>query len=252
MIHTVSMLLFWAVTVPLVGLLTIPWALITGNANPIYSFGCVLLRGGMRAAGIRVRRTGLERLDPAKAYIFMSNHVSNLDPPVLLPALPGRASVLTKREVFRIPILGYAMKKVRMVPIDRANRESALASLHAAGDALRSGLHLMIFPEGTRSPDGRLQSLKKGPFHVAQQTGVPIVPVTLLGTYEAWPKGQFAIRPREVMVVFHDPIDPAQYPKREELMAAVSRSIESALPEGRRATEKTLTTETQRHRENQN
>ncbi len=237
MIHTIIMLLFWAVTVPPVGLLTIPWALISGNPNPIYNIGCVLLRWGMIVAGIRVRTEGLERLDPAKTYIFMSNHVSNLDPPVLLPAIPGRASVLTKKEVFRIPILGYAMKKVGMVPIDRANREAAFASLNAAGAALRAGLHLMIFPEGTRSADGRLQGLKKGPFHVAQATGVPVVPVTILGTYEAWPKGQFAIHPREATVVFHEPIAPARYPKREALIDAVAQSIESALPPERRAAE---------------
>jgi 1-acyl-sn-glycerol-3-phosphate acyltransferase len=235
-IHTLIMLLFWAVTVPLAGLLAIPWTLISGNPNFLYRFGCALLRGGMRAAGIRVRTEGRERLDPTKPYIFMSNHVSNLDPPVLLPALPGRASVLTKKALFRIPILGYAMKQVGMVPIDRANRESAFASLHAAAEALRSGLHLMVFAEGTRSPDGCLQPLKKGPFHVAQESGVPVVPVTILGTYEAQPKGRFAIHPREATVVFHQPIDPAQYRERAALMAAVSESIESALPKERRAT----------------
>ncbi len=233
MIHTVLMLLFWTVTVPLAGLITIPWALVSGDADPIYRLGCVLLRGGMRVAGMRVRTEGLERLDPAKTYIFMSNHVSNLDPPILLPAIPGRASTLAKRQVFQIPILGYAMKQVRMVPIDRSNRESAFASLRAAGDVLRSGLHLMIFPEGTRSPDGHLLPLKKGPFHVAQETGTPVVPVTLVGTYEAQPKGRFAIHPGEATVLFHDPIDPAGY-DRDTLMAAVRHRIESALPPERR------------------
>ena len=230
MIRATLMLLFWAVTVPLAGLIALPWTLVSGDANFLYNFGVVLLRGGMRAAGMRVRTVGLERLDPAKTYIFMSNHASNLDPPILLPAIPGRASTLAKKQVFQIPILGYAMKKVGMVPIERRNREAAFASLRAAHDVLRSGLHLMLFAEGTRSLDGRLLPLKKGPFHIALETGMPVVPVTLLGTYEAQPKGRFAIHPGEATVVFHDPIDPTAY-TRDTLLAAVRASIESGLPQ---------------------
>lgn len=225
MIRTLLLLLFWMITVPMGALVAFPWTLITGNPNFLYRVGIALLRGGMRVAGIRVRTIGLDDLDPAATYIFMSNHVSNLDPPVLMPVIPGRTSVLVKKELFRIPILGYAMKKVSLVPIDRANREAAFASLRTAGDVLRSGFHLMVFPEGTRSPDGRLLPLKKGPFHVAIETGVPIVPVTMLGTYEAMPKGRFSIRPGEMTVVFHAPIDPAEFPDRDALINAVQNQL---------------------------
>ncbi len=234
MIRSLLVLLFWAITIPLGALVAFPWTLLTGRPGFLYNVGIALLRGGMRVAGMRVRVVGREKLDPAQTYIFMANHVSNLDPPLLMPVIPGRTSVLVKKELFRVPILGRAMLMVSLLPVDRSDRESALASLRAAGDVLRSGIHLTTFPEGTRSLDGRLRPLKKGPFYVATETGVPIVPVTMLGTYEAMPKGRLAIRPGEVTVVFHEPIDPKTFPDRDALIPAVRASIESALPQERR------------------
>jgi 1-acyl-sn-glycerol-3-phosphate acyltransferase len=122
------------------------------------------------------------------------------------------------------------MKMAGLVPVDRRNRESAIESVNAATQVLRQGLHMVIFPEGTRSADGRLLPFKKGPFHLAIDSGVPIVPVTILGTFESWPKNRFALRPGTVTVVFHPPLDPAQYPDRESLMATVRASIASSLP----------------------
>ncbi len=230
MIRSVLVLLFWMIAVPLGALVAFPWTFISGRPEFLYNVGIALLRSGMRVAGIRVRVVGRDKLEPGKTYIFMSNHVSNLDPPVLMPVIPGRTSVLVKKELFRVPILGRAMRMVSLVPVDRRDREAAFASLRAAGDVLRTGIHLTTFPEGTRSPDGRLMPLKKGPFHVATETGVPIVPVTILGTYEAMPKGRLAISTREVTVVFHAPIDPKVLTEREALVRAVRESIESALP----------------------
>ncbi len=237
MIRSLLVLLFWVVTVPLGALVAFPWTFITGRPEFLFNVGIALLRGGMRVAGMRVHVVGLQKLEVGRTYIFMSNHVSNLDPPLLMPAIPGRTSVLVKKELFRIPILGRAMLMVSLVPVDRSDREAAFASLRSAGDVLRSGIHLTTFPEGTRSPDGRLLPLKKGPFHVATETGVPIVPVTLLGTFEAMPKGRLAIRPGKVTIVFHEPIDPASFPNREDLIKAVRTSIESALPQNRRDAE---------------
>ncbi len=164
----------------------------------------------------------------------MSNHVSNLDPPVLIPAIPGRCSVLVKKELFRIPILGTGMKVADLVPVDRSDREAAIESVNAAVGVLRQGLHMVVFPEGTRSDDGRLLPFKKGPFHLAMESGVPVIPVTLLGTFESWPKTRFALRPGTATVVFHPPIDPHSYADRDSLMKAVSDTIASALPPERR------------------
>ncbi len=151
---------------------------------------------------------GMENLEPGHNYIFMANHTSNLDPPVLIPTIPGRCSVLVKKELFRIPILGTGMKMASLVPVDRSDRESAIESVNAATAVLRQGLHMLIFPEGTRSSDGRLLPFKKGPFHLAIAAQVFIVPVTVLGAHELWPKDSFALRPGTVTVVFHQPIDP--------------------------------------------
>jgi 1-acyl-sn-glycerol-3-phosphate acyltransferase len=164
----------------------------------------------------------------------MSNHASNLDPPVLIPVIPGRCSVLVKKELFRIPILGIAMRVADLVPVDRSDREAAIESVKAAVKVLQQGLHMVIYPEGTRSVDGRLLPFKKGPFHLAMESGVPVVPVTLLGTFESWPKTRFALRPGTATVVFSPPVDPHTFTDRDALMNAVSDAIAKALPAERR------------------
>jgi 1-acyl-sn-glycerol-3-phosphate acyltransferase len=185
----------------------------------------------VRLVGVKVKIQGLENLQPGQNYIFMSNHVSNLDPPVLIPSIPGRCSVLVKKEVFRFPILGAGMKMAGLVPVDRSNRESAIESVNAAIAVLGQGLHMVVFPEGTRSQDGQLLPFKKGPFHLAIDSGVPVVPVTLLGTQECWPKNSFAMHSGTATVVLHPPIDSRKYINdREGLMKLVTDTIAGVLP----------------------
>src|SRR5206468_226060 len=203
------------------------WALVTRNINPLYNVATWLGITGVRLAGVRVELRGRENLTPGRNYIFMSNHVSNLDPPILIPVVPGRCSVLVKKELFRLPILGIGMKMAGLVPVDRSNRESAIESVNAATEVLRQGLHMVIFPEGTRSRDGRLLPFKKGPFHLALDSGVPIVPVTVLDTFQMMPKGSPFIQGGEARLVFHHPIDPKKFSDRESLTEAVRQSIAS-------------------------
>jgi 1-acyl-sn-glycerol-3-phosphate acyltransferase len=231
MIRAVLMLTVWGLSTLIVGPSGLLIAVITGHVMPLYRAASRMARLGVWLAGVRIEVRGGELLQPGCNYIFMSNHVSNLDAPVLIPAIPGRCSVLVKKELFRIPILGTGMKVADLVPVDRSNREAAIESVNAAIQVLlRQGLHMVIFPEGTRSNDGRLLPLKKGPFHLAMESGVPIVPVTLLGTFESWPKTRFALRPGTTTVVFHAPLDPRTHGDRDSLMQAVSETIESALP----------------------
>ena len=229
MIRALAMLLFWALIIPVGALILFPWAFITGDVESIYRFGMWGARSGIRVAGVRVRLVGREHLDPQRAYVYMANHVSNLDPPALIPYLPQRASVMVKKELFRVPLLGRAMRMVSLVPIDRRNKEAAIASVRAAAEVLRSGISVVVFPEGTRSPDGRLLPFKKGPFHMALETGAPIVPVTIVGTRQLMSKGSLAVRPGTATVIFHPPIETAGKEDRDALIAAVRAQIESGL-----------------------
>ena len=234
MIRMIFLLTMWGLSLLITGPFLLLHAFLTGNIMPLYRVGMKLAITGVRLAGVKIEVRGLEDLQPSRSYIFMSNHVSNLDPPVFIPSIPGRCSVLIKKEVFRLPIFGRALRMAEMVPVDRSNREAAIESVRAAAEVLRRGLNMVVFPEGTRSPDGRLLPFKKGPFHMAIEAGVPVVPVTILGTAECWPKGTWAMRPGKATVIFHPPIDPFKFADREELMAAVRESIASALPEDRR------------------
>jgi 1-acyl-sn-glycerol-3-phosphate acyltransferase len=228
-------LFWWTILVPLDALWAFPWTFITRRIDALYRSAMWIAHSGLRIAGIRWKVDGYDRLDLSRNYIFMANHVSNIDPPLLIPLLPHRVTVLVKKELFKIPILGPAMRMGDFVPIDRRNRESAIASVREAEQTVRRGLHMVVFPEGTRSRDGKLLPFKKGPFYLALETGVPIVPVTILGTEKLLPKGKAIARPGEVEVVFHPPIDPQQHPDRDDLMNAVRNAIASALPEERRA-----------------
>lgn len=231
MIRTLLVLGWWAFWTILNAIWGIPYMLLTGNAAVIFRVGTWGGLTGAKLGGARISVRGRENLQSGQNYIFMSNHVSNMDPPIVIPLIPGRTSVLVKKELFRIPLLGTAMRMAKLVPVDRSNREAAIASIREATEVLRSGLHMTVFPEGTRSPDGRLCSLKKGPFYLAEESGVPVVPVTIAGTYEMWPKHRFAMRPGPVTLTFHTPLTFAEAGGREELMERVRAAIVSALPE---------------------
>jgi 1-acyl-sn-glycerol-3-phosphate acyltransferase len=227
-------LIFWVVTVPFAALITFPWTFITGKIDFLYRLGMGLAFAGARVAGAGVKIVGLDQIDRSATYIFMSNHVSNLDPLLLCPLIPRRTSILAKNVIWRIPILGRALTLAEIVPVDRQNRESAIQSVRRAGEVMGHHVNMTLFPEGTRSPDGRLLPFKKGPFHLAAETGVPIAPVTILGTYEMMPKGNKIVRSGTATLVFHPPVDPKQFSSREELMQAVWDTINSALPKERK------------------
>ena len=231
MFRALALLAFWAVAGLPVAFIGFAWTFISGNVDLLYRMANGIGLFGVRLVGVKVEVVGSDKLEWRRTYIFMCNHVSNLDPPIVIPVMPRRTSVLVKKELFRIPILGWAMRLASLVPVDRRNRESAIASLRLAAGVLRSGVNMTVWPEGTRSPDGRLLPFKKGPFHLAQESGVPIVPITLVGTHEAWPKGEFAVHPGTATVIFHEPIDPAAYPSQEDLIQAVRERMRSGLPE---------------------
>jgi 1-acyl-sn-glycerol-3-phosphate acyltransferase len=224
-------LVYSILTIP-IALVGIPWTLLTGDISFVYRSSMRTMRLGLRAARIRVEVQWRAPLDPSTRYIFLSNHISNLDPPILLPLLPGRVSVFIKRSLTRLPILGYGMKLADFIPVDRDGRvESAKDSVAFAARVMASGVHVMSFVEGTRSRDGRLLPFKKGPFYLAMETGAPVVPVSIWGTETMMKKGSMRLYPGVAHVTFHAPLFPADFATREELMEAVRGAIESGLPE---------------------
>jgi 1-acyl-sn-glycerol-3-phosphate acyltransferase len=230
MIRTTLMLCFWAVVLPLAALACFPWAFITGDIRPLYRVGMWGAFTGVRLAGVRVRTVGREELDPARTYVFMVNHVSNIDPPLLLPLIPGRTSVMAKKELFKLPILGKAMRMASLVPVDRGNRDAGIAAVRAATEVVKQGIHMTIYVEGHRSFDGKLLPFKKGPFYLADECKAPVIPVTISGTHYVMPKGRYAVKPGLVKVIFHPAIESSDFGGREELMERVRRAINSGLP----------------------
>jgi 1-acyl-sn-glycerol-3-phosphate acyltransferase len=231
MFVTFKMVFTYLVLGGLAGVFGIPYALAVGNVDLLYRVVMKVLRAGILAGGIRVDVSGVENVPAGVSCIYLSNHVSNLDPPVLLPMLPGRSSVLLKKELMRIPLLGTAMRLGKFVPVERGHsRAAAQASVAAAVAALKSGLHILIFAEGTRSKDGRLAAFKRGPFYMAMETGAPIVPIAISGTQTMMRKHSAAVTPGVAKIQILPAIYPAGYKSRDELMVAVRAAIAEALP----------------------
>ena len=230
MIRSIVLAGWYALAIAVFGPVGILHAFITNDISWLYWKAMKIASFGVRLVGVQVVVEGRERFDPNGTYIFMFNHVSNLDPPVLIPLVPRRSSVLLKKELMKIPILSRAMKMASFVPVDRTNRDAAISSIGRAVTVLRDGVNISIFPEGTRSRDGKLLPFKKGPFHLAMESGVDIIPVTIHGTEQMMPKGRNTIRPGVAHVIFHAPVSPKDYASREELTEAVRKTIESSLP----------------------
>jgi 1-acyl-sn-glycerol-3-phosphate acyltransferase len=221
---------FWTLYAIPAALVGFPALYSTGRVDLLWKLSLRAASAGYDFTGVRVRSVGHERLEDGRAYLFMANHTSNLDPPIITRLLGRRISIMTKQELFKIPLFGRAMRAAGFVPVDRSNGRAAMGSILAAVRVLHSGLGMLVFPEGTRSPDGKLLPFKKGPFHLAMAAGVPVVPITIVGSYEAWPKGRPSLHPGEIVVNFHPPIDPHQFARKEQLLAAVRVAIHSGLP----------------------
>jgi len=213
-------------------IILIPVTLVSRNVSPLYAVSLFIVRVGMRAGGIRIRVEGREHIPSGRACVFMANHVSNLDAPALISSLPSRTSVFLKRPLMKIPILGYAFKLAEFIPVDRDGlAETAQQNVAEACKVLADGLHITTFVEGKRSRDGRMLPFKKGPFYLAKNSAAPCIPVSIYGTEKILPWGSLRIHPGVAHLVFHPPLDPANYSTRDELSDAVRAVIASALPE---------------------
>lgn len=174
---------------------------------PLFLIGKWVLRLARVILGIRLDVSGIERIEKKKAYIFMSNHLSIIDGPLLFMLIPQYLRVIIKKEAFRIPIIAQAMRQAGFIPVDRKRLKGGKESINRASRMIREkGFSFLIFPEGTRSRDGELQPFKRGGIFLAIDSQVDIFPVTIKGTYEMMPKGSFFIKKGKVSVVFHQPV----------------------------------------------
>lgn len=181
----------------------------------------------LRTTGTTVKIQGQENIDPRKSYILVSNHQSNFDVFALLGYLPIQFRWTAKAELFRIPFLGWAMARIGYIPIERDSPKKAYRSMLRAAEKVQKGLSVMIFPEGTRSPDGNLQHFKKGVFLIALKSQAPILPIAIRGTGKIMQKGDWRTHPGKVQIIIDPPIETAGIsPEKEgELSGRVRNTL---------------------------
>jgi 1-acyl-sn-glycerol-3-phosphate acyltransferase len=201
-------------------------AWLTKTTDKLYHVGVNGARLALWLSGVHIDLHGQEKIPHGRAAIYMPNHQSNCDPPAVISILPD-VLVMAKQEFFKVPVLGPAMVLRGFIPVDRKNRERAIAAVDQAVESMKRGNSFMAFPEGTRSPDGRLQTFKKGLFVMAIKAGALIVPVSVSGARKVMPKGTFAIHPGRVRITIQDPISAADYTleQRRDLIQVTRQAI---------------------------
>src|ERR1700726_4136229 len=235
MLRTLFIGIFLSIYILLVGPPLLVYTFISRNPNPLYWAGINGVMFFVRAVGVRVRVVGTERI-PAGTCLFVANHTSSADAPAVVGAIPRRIAILLKESLFTYPIVGQAFRLAQFIPVNRKDRDSALESLEQAIESLRAGQSFLIYPEGTRSPDGRLQEFKKGAVVMAIKAGVPIVPVVCSGAHRVVQKRSLMICPGEILVEFLEPIDASKYSfeERDALNDRVHDEMAAGLPPDQR------------------
>jgi 1-acyl-sn-glycerol-3-phosphate acyltransferase len=235
MIRTIIVVVYLLIAIFIVLPFYMLYTAISGQPDTMFEVAMKALRLALRIAGIRVRVEGVENI-PARTCIFVSNHVSNVDPPALAPYIPRRVAILAKKEVFRIPVLATALRQVRILPIDRRNKEEASAAVNKAVEYLRDGTSYLVFAEGTRSRDAHLKPFKNGTFVMAIEAGAMVVPISLSGTQNLMRKGEWFIRPGEMTVRFGPAVDASKYSpdERDALRERVFELVAAGLPDEQR------------------
>src|SRR5271167_1343406 len=235
MLRAAFICVFLSLYILLLGPPLLLYTLITRHVDPLYWAGVRGVMFFVRAVGVKVRIEGLQNI-PTGVCLFVANHTSSADAPAVVGAIPRRIAILLKRSLFKYPIVGQAFHLAHFIPVDRYDRDSAIHSLEEATEALRNGQSFLIYPEGTRSPDGRLQEFKKGTAVMAIKAGVPIVPVACSNAQRIMEKRELNIYPGKILVEFLDPIDSTGYTleRREELNDRLHDELAAGLPPDQR------------------
>ncbi len=229
MLRLIFIAVFLSLYILLLGPPLLLYTLVTRHIDPLYWAGLKGVMFFVRVAGVSVRVEGQANI-PTGVCLFVANHTSSADAPAVVGAIPRRIAVLLKESLFKWPIVGQAFTLARFIPVNRADRDSAIASVDKAAEAMRDGQSFLIYPEGTRSPDGRLQEFKKGAFVLAIKAGTPIVPVLCSGAHRVMAKRSLKIQPGEILVEFLAPIDASRYTLEER--DVLNQRVHDAMAEG--------------------
>jgi 1-acyl-sn-glycerol-3-phosphate acyltransferase len=235
MLRTLFIAVFLTLYVLILGPPLLLYTLVSRHIDPLYWAGLKGVMFFVRAVGVRVRVEGKAKI-PDGACLFVANHTSSADAPAVVGAIPRRIAVLLKESLFKWPIVGQAFKLAHFIPVNRKDRESAITSVERAAEAMRSGQSFLIYPEGTRSPNGRLQEFKKGAVVLAIKAGVPVVPVLCSGAQRVMAKHSMVIHSGEILVEFLNPIDASKYSweERDTLNQRVHDAMTAGLPPDQR------------------
>jgi 1-acyl-sn-glycerol-3-phosphate acyltransferase len=230
MLRGLLTLLTFGVSTVVLGIVAIGAGLATGRREIIFRLGKIWARLHLRTMGVRPIYEGIEHAAGPRPCIFLANHFSTLDIWALVPALPETTRFVAKRSIFWIPILGQAMAIAGFIPIDRADRTRAIRSLGRASKRIAEGESVILFPEGTRSRDGKLGRFKRGAFHLAIEAGVPVVPIAISGTGKVVKPRSIVVRRATVRVTFLPPLDTtADAGDLDALMRRTRRAIAGRL-----------------------
>ena len=235
MLRAAFMCVFLTLYILVLGPPLLIYTVLTKNPNPLYWTALKGVLFFVRAVGVHIKVKGVERI-PKGTVIFAANHTSAADAPAVVGAIPRRIAILLKRSLFGYPIVGQAFHLAQFIPVDRFNRDSAITSLEQATEAIRNGQSFLIYPEGTRSPDGRLQEFKKGTAVMAIKAGVPLVPIACSNAHRIMRKREMKIYPGEILVEFLPPIDSSEYTfeQREVLNQRLHDELAAGLPPDQR------------------
>jgi 1-acyl-sn-glycerol-3-phosphate acyltransferase len=221
-----AFLVLTAIAVPI-----LLFCVVFGRPDTFLAYGVWMMRLGRAVMGIDVDVAGLDRLDPARPCVFMSNHLSFLDAPLLVTVIDRPVRFIVKRFVFRIPVFGLGMRFAGFVPIDKEGVGEGRKRIALAVRRIREkGYSFLVYPEGQRSWDGRLQPFRRGGFFLALESGAPIVPVSVRGTFELMPRTTWRLRGGTVRVVFHEPIEVSG--TAPEAILALMERVRTAIASG--------------------
>ncbi|HEY4980200.1 MAG TPA: lysophospholipid acyltransferase family protein [Candidatus Acidoferrum sp.] len=235
MFRATFLCIFLSLYILLAGPPLLVYTAITKNVDPLYWAAIKGVMFFVHCVGVRVHVKGLERIPP-QTCIFAANHTSSADAPAVVWAIPRRIAILLKRSLFKVPIAGQAFSLAHFIPVDRFNRDSAIGSLERATESIHNGQSFLIYPEGTRSPDGRLQEFKKGAAVMAIKAAVPVVPVACSGAHRVMQKRSLRITPGEITVEFLEPVNAAKYTleQRDDLTQRIHDALAAGLPPDQR------------------